>query len=168
MTRWGIERSTLISSPASNCCELPFPHQVAIKPFLPPYILKVCPFAPFLVAPTLMTPREDLSFDSVSDKEAERRRWVGGWKIWTDERGKEGCAVHGLLRGSEEKACPRERKEEEVREVKMREKRGGKSKIKKKRMGGEWGDHHFPFFQTSHPPLMTPVRVRISRYNFLA
>ena len=43
--------------------------------------------------------------------------------------------MHGLLRGSAVKACPRERKKEEVREVKMREERGGKSKIKKKGIG---------------------------------
>lgn len=45
--------------------------------------------------------------------------------------------MHGLLRGSAEKACPKERREEELRKVKMRIKRGGKTKIKKKGMGGE-------------------------------
>lgn len=160
MTRWENWRSTLISSPAANCCELPSPS--GRQTFSSPCILKLCPFVPFLVAPTLMTPSKDLSFDSVSDKEAERWRWMGGWKIQTDEWGKEGCEAHGLLRGSAGKACPQERKEEELREVKMREKRGGKSKIKKRGWAENEGSTFIIISLFPDKPatfLMTPVRV---------
>lgn len=42
----------------------------------PPHVLlKLCPF---VVAATLMTLSEALSFDSISEKEGESRRWRGG------------------------------------------------------------------------------------------
>lgn len=152
MTRWENWRSTLISSPAANCCELPSPS--GRQTLSSPYILKLCPFVPFLVAPTLMTPSEDLSFDSVSDKEAEMEvdgrmkdtdRWAGKGGVWgariTERVSREGMSPG--KKGRTVKGGEDERKE------------GWKEQDKKKEDGLRTRGAHLssiPFFQTSQPP----------------
>lgn len=98
--RW---RSTQISSPAANCCELPRLSGRQSLSFL--FSLKICPFVPFLVANDDQ-PRPQLW-------QRQKRRDGGGWE---DERngrmkgGMQGYEGHGSLRGSAEKACPQKGK----------------------------------------------------------